>query len=1799
MQQSPFEQLFHLRRFPAAKVSEISETTAGSDVPADQRINFHIGNPVQDKSLHHLYFSLITGLPAAPPDQIRRAEGDSGGWSESDAPLLDLLFRVTARNAPYLPRGGYSAQNPPGLIKKFQEWLTIAQPDPLEYLDGSDGRRREMMIGNGGSSEQLRLLFHGLNTFLVFTPLQVLFTGPALPDHFSAFKQILWQSLPVTDDDALEAIELSLKSNPRLPHILLLQQPATENFRRNCRTRFLNQALFIVESNGSTNHFSMAREALWANRVLRILPAAAIHPQMAWSAVTFVTGPAEFIQLLEKIHFELKGTPSAADAAWLEANWPHNPEPLNLPDPDKAAENHWQQALQHRLGQVVNRLEQTSQSLNQRAAFSRSGASDPLSAPELPEIWKSFPGPQLTAHLPQALCVVFGRHHPEYRVGSLLAVSGSARTALGLLGWHGGIRQALTFDLSWTYEHCFPQIEALPLQADLQPQWAELERRVLEKLAQDAAWPEYGAVVFNTPHNATGQVYVPAPLRETLYFLLKNGIRVIDDLSYQNVRPDSEWQELSTLRQMANELEAAGRISAAQSDLLITVHSLSKTDSFAGARLAFMEIREPALYNRVNQILAGITPNYTAMLFAYAFYRNPADRVRAFWQQRNRIFARRIEAMRQAAEDLPAERNPYALRIQPPVGSMYPLLFIERLPDGLSLDYLAPALAQQGIGMIPLSAFAREAEGYRLGRKVFRLTLGGEISAEELTRKTRRLLIELNRLLARSEARYSLSKPPESPFSQSALFQKQRAAWQQVMNNLEHELKKQWSRSARGILPSDVSRQVFFGEFWAQGRDRMEQGFLAKTELLDGFLSADPAVFNTRLREILQREFYKDQLEQRMENFRLRLFDRTVHPTQMYSLQTEREIGRRQWQVLDGKALNKKALRRLAGLIIAEFAGKNVAIDSIGEADEVILDLDAHIEAEILLEQAGQKDAIHLLSFWGDWDGSTRPSGQGHRLVAAVVQENISRLGSILSHYAQIEPEAADPALLSEIHRFEARRKKFWQLLNHITRLTQKLEKHYRQYVRLTDQDGWLRKFWRDPFQAQWHQNNRLEKRMRGLREKRSRELEYYFDLNKRLRKTLHGHIPGLIQQARRLAIPLLLYRDLLSRFVLTPRFHQKWLTVSDSFAIDTTVYNIFELNQLGARYGNPGLVLGLQISMSDSAQALIRLDQKLRTRREQILRREPDLALPLIFSIPLFEDQNAIAGLENYLDLLWQYAGRERRLDESVTERFGQMICELFFAGSDLSQQLSQPSAARLYEEARYTAFRWLAGRDLIGKVRIKLGSGEPMQRQGGYYDDHGGQPAFITLPGSGLNPAAREAARFARTPLRGILSGAEFRTWQSTVSEKIRHLPLKKRAEVFYHVRVQQQNYRNELLRAAEPFVETRLQFTRQGLNDLQQLAMAPESTAYNNFLEILTTTFRQILYGRPEEVIGLHALSYFISRSMPALRDRPTVRPGRDNDRQFISRMSQVLPMSANGSLLRAIGHQQAQTVVLGYNQLTTGLFRSMDAFARSFPNPQSGREALSRFIIPALPVAEILASLFYYQEPGQRWLNHLLPVFPEGSALALTIAEDLRALPEYLPLLQQELLRQQGMPVDDFFRNGKFENRFLNTLRPDLAVLLQSDFEQIPEVEARNDWRENVERLHHKREMTRFWREKIWQLIGSRIEAQAHSFVQLALAVHGLAGKEGWLGLNAVKPKMPGKHPIVTELLDDNLQQFLRETMQLMEQLNRRGGEVSVELVKIVRDMKQIMQVEGQALSRTEQNVFRFYLLQIARLTGENG
>ncbi len=384
------------------------------------------------------------------------------------------------------------------------------------------------------------------------------------------------------------------------------------------------------------------------------------------------------------------------------------------------------------------------------------------------------------------------------------------------------------------------------------------------------------------------------------------------------------------------------------------------------------------------------------------------------------------------------------------------------------------------------------------------------------------------------------------------------------------------------------------------------------------------------LDERLDREFMKDSLPRRQELFRLRSYDRTVHPTQMYSLQAELALDAIGTALVSSRPIGALLIKKAAQELWQEYLGRNVSINSQQEADEILLDLATLVTGEEYAEQLTDTTLTSFLSFWSDWDGSNRPSGQGHRLVAAVVMENVQRMTRILDLLRQADPRIpVSPELISELDRLPQRNQRFTSLLNDITLLTHQLEQRYRGILPFSIDATSLQRLatrWhlrRDPARILWQHNDRYEQKMFELRQQRRRMLEYYYGLNKQLRKQLHALIPAI--QTNRTSEYLLRevvgYRDILQRTVITPRIHEGMVTARDQFAIDTTVYNMYEINTIAGTYGNPGMALALQVSFSSKPEALVSLDRKMHNQAEQTRREHPSMELPSIWLIPLLEE--------------------------------------------------------------------------------------------------------------------------------------------------------------------------------------------------------------------------------------------------------------------------------------------------------------------------------------------------------------------------------------------------------------------------------------------------------------------------------------------------------------------------------------------------------------------------------------------------
>ncbi len=1858
---------FRLKQIRVARVSEISEATAAAPVPPEERVNFHIGNPLQDVKLSSAFLRIALGIDVRRQD-LADADVDvlleHIGWERADKPKLEFLIRTIQKSSPYMPRGGYNRKAPHALVKAFYKWLENQQ-ESLQYDMGEKSGKREIILASGGISETLRVILSAISSYLQITPARVLCYRFDFPEPYHTLPNLLVEPLSSDERVACTEVEQWLTAQPDVPTFLVVGGPLSETTRRKLRLLSIAHPLFFIEANNALNQHSLAREAKLVQRVIRLLTPAIFAPRLDSLSTVFVIGNADFLGVIENVQFQLKGTPSASEVEFLNFLLEQNLAELESDSPseifaDKAWLDEWGEggAPESALSRLASRVGTRLDSLVQANAHTLERALQVVDEKTgkvtriMQERWKTSQLDEFAdvdslsllnqlienAHRPawrqtlqRSFLSVFARHQPQYIPEACQVTSGSSRTALGLLGFHCGITDVLFPDLSWSYEQCFPNVHVVPLTRDLALDVDAMIARLDHLCLADPSWPQHGAVAINNPHNATGRIFAEADVSRLMAYCLQHGIYVIDDLAYQNVAPVNGLPVIKTARQIAIDLVRNGVLTEAETERVISVHSMSKTDCLAGARLSVVEIRETALREKFRRLNDLIEPNLVAIFICYLFYRGPLDAARTYWRMRNALFMERTQALLSAAENLPPDRNPFGLTIIPPSGSMYPLLHVEHLPNGLSLDWLASSLARRGIGLLPLATFARTEEGFDTGRRTFRLTLGGVDPAEVMQVKARRLLIDLNRMIAEEDARYNRKqlafRPPTGDQSEVAVRLQQ---WDQITRQITRQFENGRSFQEIASLPVVDGKRLrsdflkhYLPERLDVFRTRLEERALVNDEWM-----RRAAQSSDWLAGHLEREFMKDSLARRQELFRLRNYDRTVHPTQKYSLQAEMTFDAILRALVARQPVAPALLEKAAQETLFEFLGKNVSINSQLEADEILVDLDALATSEGYTELFTDTSLRPFLSFWSDWDGSNRPSGQGHRLIAAAVMENVRRMARILSllHKADGQLQIA-PDLLLEVDRLPQRSREFTDLLNNITQLTHELEQKYRGILPVSVDGNRLQRLATqlhlraDPARDLWKHNDRHEQQMRALREQRRAKLETYFALNKKLRKQLHSLIPEI--QANRAVEPLLReavsYRDILQRMVITPRIHQGMITARDQFAIDTTAFNMQEINAIAGKYGNPGMTLGLQISMSSKPEALISLDRKMSTQTEQARREHPDTELPAVWLIPLFEDLEAVTHIPAYLDRIWDYANQSRHTEQTPQSRLSEMLIEVFIAGSDLSQQISQANGAFQYIKAKYNVQVWLAEHGVAESIRVKLGSGEPMQRQGGYYSPVAGQPAFVNVESHrrrlarNLPQAAQKSTAYAVTPLQGVFLGGDLRTFQSSLSEHLRFLPVRDLANLLYHVRESQRAHRQNLLRAAETLTESRLGIKSRGVQELERLTIGMPEALYEGFLQEVTEHFRHILYGRPEDVFGIHIISYFIGRSIPQLRDRPTSRlrssSGLDRGQQIVANVAEMIPLSKQGSMLRAIAHNQSQTSVLGINQLTTGLFRALEYYAqKTFPDAERDSLIAER-LLPRLPVYEILHTLRLYQDWRGEFTKRIETAFPAGNSSFVALREDYDAMLRFLPLFQQELLRRHGLNVSDFVENGVFIPDLLPTLRPDLAVLMQenlfnTDLDKMLEHahgKIDEDWQKQVTELLQLPEQVRYWRSVIWDLMGDSIYQRVQSFTELATALNSVAATRAPAAGAARGQKLPSALAgfLRSARVDDEMRQFLVGAVEQLTNFTEGSLEVPVSVIRAINDVERIAMIEETAMSAEKQAVLRCCVLQIARLAGENG
>jgi hypothetical protein len=212
---------------------------------------------------------------------------------------------------------------------------------------------------------------------------------------------------------------------------------------------------------------------------------------------------------------------------------------------------------------------------------------------------------------------------------------------------------------------------------------------------------------------------------------------------------------------------------------------------------------------------------------------------------------------------------------------------------------------------------------------------------------------------------------------------------------------------------------------------------------------------------------------------------------------------------------------------------------------------------------------------------------------------------------------------------------------------------------------------------------------------------------------------------------------------------------------------------------------------------------------------------------------------------------------------------------------------------------------------------------------------------------------------------------------------------------------------------------------------------------------------------------------------------------------------------------------------------------------------------------------------------------------------------------IPLFQQELLRRHGLDVNDFLENDIFIQDLLPTLRPDLAVLMQTDlFNTSPEllminsqVVVNEDWIKMVNQLLRLPEKIHFWRSLIWDVIGDSIYQRVQSFTELATALYTFSTTRPFgpypMALRGPKLSSALADFIRSASAEDEMRQFLVGAVEYLNMFTEGNIEIPVSIIRALNDVDKIAMIEESALPNKKQDELRFAYLQITRLAGESG
>jgi hypothetical protein len=133
---------------------------------------------------------------------------------------------------------------------------------------------------------------------------------------------------------------------------------------------------------------------------------------------------------------------------------------------------------------------------------------------------------------------------------------------------------------------------------------------------------------------------------------------------------------------------------------------------------------------------------------------------------------------------------------------------------------------------------------------------------------------------------------------------------------------------------------------------------------------------------------------------------------------------------------------------------------------------------------------------------------------------------------------------------------------------------------------------------------------------------------------------------------------------------------------------------------------------------------------------------------------------------------------------------------------------------------------------------------------------------------------------------------------------------------------------------------------------------------------------------------------------------------------------------------------------------------------------------------------------------------------------------------------------------------------------------------------------------------YHRDAVWEIVSDSVLEKIRSFNELASALNILAGIFPDGGIEGHSDNSVGnlfrqviRMPSAQD--DDRLKILLLEAVRMLRHVTARQTEVPVDVLRVIRDVQQIIKMEETALKPAARNLIQAHLLAVARLTGENG